>query len=151
MFVYLIVNKEARLSYRGVTVNLARRLRQHRGEIVNGAKYTRKFDTCTLLCFIGGFESQKEALSFEWYTKKKRTSRLAERIMACMDRRQKYVARFCHTLFHPKFAKHRNRLVLYSSLVDPVFKSRLVDHYGIQVLDWQEKKVRDANGKKKSP
>jgi hypothetical protein len=39
--VYLLINNKNRCTYIGCTNNLTRRLRQHNGELVGGAKYTR--------------------------------------------------------------------------------------------------------------
>ena len=54
-------------TYVGCTNNLERRLRQHNGEIVGGAKHTRKGRPWNIVCYFHGFESQKDALSFEWH------------------------------------------------------------------------------------
>lgn len=142
MFVYLLVNNGSRLSYRGFTVNVERRLRQHRREIVGGAKYTAKFDFCNLLCFVGGFETKREALSFEWYTKKNRTSKLTQRVLLCQDTRQRHVSRFCHTLLHPKFINQRIRLELYCSIEDHDFLQTLEDYYGVRVKHFVEHKEK---------
>ena len=52
-------------SYIGATVDPARRLRQHCGQIKGGARRTRgrewKFE-----CVISGFRTWREALQFEW-------------------------------------------------------------------------------------
>lgn len=54
-------------TYIGYTNDIRRRLRQHNGEITGGAKHTRRGRPWNLLYYIHGFESHKEALSFEWY------------------------------------------------------------------------------------
>jgi hypothetical protein len=55
--------------------------------------------------------------------------------LSCTDRLQKLASRFCHTLLHPKFINHRERLKLFCSLKDAAFRTRLADHYKIQVFD----------------
>jgi len=60
------------MSYRGYTVNIQRRLRQHRKEIKGGAKYTRRFKKRKLLAYIDGFPSKRVAMSYEWCTKRQK-------------------------------------------------------------------------------
>jgi predicted GIY-YIG superfamily endonuclease len=56
-------------TYNGSTNHLTRRLRQHNGEIVGGAKATRGKGPWTYLAIWEGFDSYKEALSCEWRIK----------------------------------------------------------------------------------
>ena len=56
----------------GFTVNPKKRIRQHNGEIVGGAKFTKAFgcgswEICVL---IGGFPNSQNALQCEWRLKK---------------------------------------------------------------------------------
>ena len=61
------------LTYVGATVDLARRLRQHNGEIQGGAKYTRlgAKGSWSIVFTVEGFREQREALQFEWAIKHK--------------------------------------------------------------------------------
>ena len=61
------------MTYVGATVNLARRLRQHNGEIKGGAKYTRlgAKGSWSVVFTVEGFREQREALQFEWALKHK--------------------------------------------------------------------------------
>mgnify|MGYP005994524877 CR=1 FL=1 len=65
-----------RYSYVGITNNLRRRLRQHRGELVGGAKYTSSKRMLypnlnwQLAMLVHGFPTIKDALSFEWHVKR---------------------------------------------------------------------------------
>ena len=52
-------------SYVGITNNLARRLRQHNGEIKGGAKATRGRQW-SLVCTVHDFPSVKALKQFEW-------------------------------------------------------------------------------------
>jgi structure-specific endonuclease subunit SLX1 len=53
--------------YIGCTNNLARRLRQHNGELKRGgAKYTHKYRPWKVLATVRHFASEREALQFEW-------------------------------------------------------------------------------------
>ena len=56
-------------TYNGSTNNLIRRLRQHNGEIVGGAKATKGKGPWTYIAIWEGFQSHKEALSCEWRIK----------------------------------------------------------------------------------
>jgi len=56
-------------TYNGSTNNLIRRLRQHNGEIVGGAKATRGKGPWVYIAIWEGFQSHKEALSCEWRIK----------------------------------------------------------------------------------
>jgi len=65
--VYCLASPDAQRSYVGVTDNLARRLRQHRGEIAGGAKPTTKVPTdWALACHVTGCGTRKFALQMEW-------------------------------------------------------------------------------------
>ena len=66
--VYLIrSNRPHRRTYIGSTNNFeGRRLRQHNGELVGGAKYTRVGRPWACICTVSGFRNHIEALQFEW-------------------------------------------------------------------------------------
>jgi len=71
--VYLL--QSGRRTYVGATVRFGHRLRQHNGELVGGAKYTRgRRWVCVLR--VEGFQTFQQALQFEWkfkfLTKKQR-------------------------------------------------------------------------------
>ena len=57
------------LTYNGSTNNLIRRLRQHNGEIVGGAKATKGKGPWKFVAIWEGFNSHREALSCEWRIK----------------------------------------------------------------------------------
>jgi predicted GIY-YIG superfamily endonuclease len=72
-FCYLLRNTQPQhksATYNGSTNNPARRLRQHNGELVGGAKATARcgggWEFCALL---SGFDSHKNCLSCEWRIK----------------------------------------------------------------------------------
>ena len=56
-------------TYNGSTNDLRRRIRQHNGELVGGAKSTSNKGPWEYLAVISGFGSHKEALSCEWRIK----------------------------------------------------------------------------------
>jgi predicted GIY-YIG superfamily endonuclease len=63
---YLIKSRPTSRIYIGYTVDFPRRLRQHNGEIVGGAKRTRKGRPWDPVCVIEGFHDNSSALRFEY-------------------------------------------------------------------------------------
>ena len=61
----MLVAADGSRTYVGATVDPARRLRQHNGELVGGARATAG-RTWTRRYLIGGFEDERAALRFEW-------------------------------------------------------------------------------------
>lgn len=68
--VYLLTSLDPQCEgdyYIGYTVNPLRRLRQHNGELVNGARRTsRRGRPWTIVCCVSGFTEDRAALKFEW-------------------------------------------------------------------------------------
>ena len=62
-------------TYIGYTVNMLRRLRQHKGLLKGGAKYTSGWSNVILVATITGFSSKIDAMRYEWYAKRKWTYR----------------------------------------------------------------------------
>ena len=63
-------------SYIGYTTNFTRRLRQHKGIIKGGAKYTRQFQgNIEVVALVSGFPSKRVAMSYEWHAKRRRQQR----------------------------------------------------------------------------
>lgn len=68
---YVLVTNDGRRTYCGSTNNLTRRLRQHRGEIAGGARYTTT-TACAqwhVMAVVRGFANRAQACSFEWRVK----------------------------------------------------------------------------------
>ena len=64
-------------SYIGFTTNPRRRIRQHNGELTNGARRTKGRRPWKMVCFIGPFSSEVSGLKFEWsWTYPARSARL---------------------------------------------------------------------------
>lgn len=55
--------------YKGCTVDLVRRLRQHNGSLAGGARSTRG-RSWRLACAVLGFATRSDALSYEWHWKR---------------------------------------------------------------------------------
>jgi predicted GIY-YIG superfamily endonuclease len=70
-YVYCLATVEEPIqTYVGATIDLDRRLSQHNGEQRGGAKATQRRPAGWYrVCHIEGFESEKQALSFEWHWK----------------------------------------------------------------------------------
>ena len=71
---YLLENTDNKYTYLGVTVNIIRRIRQHNGELVGGAKYTSSYkgNGKWILKTIVNNLTKSEALSYERIIKNKR-------------------------------------------------------------------------------
>lgn len=92
-YVYLLVSTN-KSTYIGATVNLERRLRQHNGELVGGAKATKmaikKGQIWIRACYVSGFPTWNAALQFEWKWKRlgkniSRKANLLERRIRALD------------------------------------------------------------------
>ena len=86
-FVYCLATIEEPINtYIGATVDIDRRLSQHNGELVGGAKCTSKRPECWYrVCYLKGFLDNHQALSFEWHWKY-----YSKKFKACpLTRRQK--------------------------------------------------------------
>lgn len=69
-YVYFLESKTTNRSYIGMTCDLKRRLRQHNGEIVGGAKYTTQGRPWTLKMALGPYPTRVEACRVEWRAKR---------------------------------------------------------------------------------
>jgi len=72
--VYCIFSTTSRKTYVGASVNVNRRLRQHNGELVGGAKATHWGRPWIRLCHVQGFPNERTALQFEWKWKRLSTT-----------------------------------------------------------------------------
>jgi predicted GIY-YIG superfamily endonuclease len=84
---YCLVSETGR-TYVGFSVNLDRRLRQHNGELVGGAKATKGL-SWKRMCSVAGFPTQQAALQFEWkwkfLTRKQSGSAVERRCLALVQ------------------------------------------------------------------
>ena len=67
---YLIVSHTGKHTYVGATCNFPRRLRQHNGELVGGARQTAAHRPWRAVYTTMGFRNQRECLQFEWSLKR---------------------------------------------------------------------------------
>jgi predicted GIY-YIG superfamily endonuclease len=86
-FVYLLATVEPPMkTYVGATIDVDRRLMQHNGLMSGGARATSTVPGGWYrICYIKGFENQREALRFEWWWKR----RSAKLNGTPLERRQK--------------------------------------------------------------
>jgi predicted GIY-YIG superfamily endonuclease len=66
---WLQATSDPRRCYVGATVNVARRLRQHNGELVGGARRTQGRGPWRVHSSVSGFRTWTETLQFEWALK----------------------------------------------------------------------------------
>jgi len=72
-FCYLLVSGDR--TYVGATTDVSRRVRQHNGELVGGARATQRGRPWRLRAVCVGLASWREALSFEWRWKHRHSGR----------------------------------------------------------------------------
>lgn len=87
-YVCYIISNPRNHTYVGITNNLTKRLRQHNGEIVGGARRTRGNGPWILQGFVKGFSSKRHVLQFEWrmhHARRKRGKSPLEKRMFAMN------------------------------------------------------------------
>jgi len=65
-YCYILYSTISNRTYVGITNNLIKRIRQHNGEIVGGAKQTKTGRPWQYLCYISGFPTEKAVRQLEW-------------------------------------------------------------------------------------
>jgi predicted GIY-YIG superfamily endonuclease len=73
-FTYVLVSTTIRRTYVGVTTDVARRARQHNGELSGGARSTRAGRPWQIGVIRGPFETRGEAQSVEHAIRRRRGS-----------------------------------------------------------------------------
>ncbi len=94
--VYLLVSETTpHKTYVGCTNNMARRIRQHNGEITGGAKITHTARPWRVHTTIHGFQNYRQALQFEWAVKHPYRRGVAGRLenAAAVMRRERWTSR----------------------------------------------------------
>ena len=69
MWYCYILKDNTNKTYNGSTNNMARRLRQHNGEIKGGAKATKNYNNWEVYFLMTGFVDHKNCLQCEWRIK----------------------------------------------------------------------------------
>jgi structure-specific endonuclease subunit SLX1 len=87
-YVYLLQEKNGNKTYVGFSKDVDRRLLQHNGVLVGGAKATRG-KQWHRICHISGFPDDRSALQFEWawkfYSRKQTGSSVQKRFKALLE------------------------------------------------------------------
>ena len=65
-YCYLLASSSAKRTYVGKTNDVRRRLKQHNGRIKGGAKATHAGRPWKYAVVVSGFETERQALQFEW-------------------------------------------------------------------------------------
>ena len=84
---YMLQSDDRKRTYVGATVDPTRRLRQHNGELVGGARAT-KGRHWRRVFLVGGFADERAALRFEWRWK----------YLTRQAPGETYIERRCHAL-----------------------------------------------------
>lgn len=72
--VYMLANEQGH-TYVGITTDVARRVRQHNGEVIGGARATRGRGVWCVVYVEDGFPGRAAAQSREYYLKRDRSLR----------------------------------------------------------------------------
>ena len=95
-------------TYNGATNNPERRIRQHNGELVGGAKATLITRPNEIYCIISGFQDNIECLQCEWRIKHPTNSRIRPKIYSGIEGRIKGLK---YILQQEKFTNNSLRLI----------------------------------------
>jgi len=66
---YLLYSESTNRTYIGMTNNIEKRVKQHNGELVGGAKATKGVMDWKYYIYVGYFENKSKAMRFEWLWK----------------------------------------------------------------------------------
>lgn len=114
-FVYLLTDAAGHRTYVGYTVNPDRRVRQHCGELVGGARSTRNFEGgCRFALVAGPFESKRIAMSVEKCWKLKRGRGLLARSKKLLELLKRPRA------YWPAL-EHDFSIQIFDRILEPVF------------------------------
>lgn len=120
MLVYCLRSSCKRYTYVGATMKFERRIRQHNGELVGGAKYTKAHRPWHPIFHVHGFDSWQECLQFEWRWKHVR-GRRRTRMPAC----QRRFENLCVLLKHRPWKERTGLLVVHYDALPTTAAQRL--------------------------
>lgn len=132
--------------YIGFTTDPWNRLRQHNGEIANGAKKTKSKRPWEMICFVSGFPTKVSALQFEWAWQHPKRSRFLKQVYSSKcsipsgaTGRIQVLAHMLNSLpwkkwpLHLNFTSEKSRKLMQSiQCVD------LPEHMSLNVVDLEE-------------
>ena len=97
---YLCISGQGRKTYTGVTTNPERRLRCHRGEIKNGARWPLSWrDGVFYALYIKGLGTKRRTMSFEAHTKKRMRKKKLDAEFRCW-------LKYIESKYNKKFPRH---------------------------------------------
>jgi len=144
---YIIESEVSNRTYVGITNNLKRRLRQHQGELVGGAKYTRIGKPWLLVAYVSGFQTHKQVLQFEWMLKRMppksirgirgRAVKLAGLVRRLQWTKRAPLSKTVPLVIHSANSEFRNVLHKYGS--------SLPAHISVENLDDIESSINESN------
>ena len=69
-YVYLLKSDKTNRTYVGMSNDVYRRIRQHNGELVGGAKYTKRGRPWKVTMVMGPYDDRSEGCRVEWRAKR---------------------------------------------------------------------------------
>lgn len=119
-YCYLLTTRASTVPYIGKTCDLTRRLREHNGELVGGAKRTHRAiadgaDVWTRQLHVRGFPDERAALNFEWRWEYDRRRNAGEDGRAGLTPLQRGLRALCMVLQRPQPTSLALPFVMYPS------------------------------------
>jgi predicted GIY-YIG superfamily endonuclease len=130
-YCYILYDKLSNRTYVGYTVKPSRRIRQHKGLIKGGARYTtRKGGEWEYLAIIASPEfTNRTGLSFEWHVKHKKKYSVEGRIASVLEtvlNNKKFQDCTYYIYVSPLMADKISLITSLSSLFDQILNSDIL-------------------------
>lgn len=122
-----------RKSYIGYSNNISKRFRTHALKLKASAKATKRFNHCMMIMKIEGFPTSNDALSFEWFAKRRSLRVHKERLMIRNAPFPLRISKFLSVIKLNKFQLIKHNLILYVHDPHNEWSSDISKYYGIAV------------------
>lgn len=134
-YCYILYDKLSNRTYVGYTVKPSRRIRQHKGLIKGGARYTtRKGGEWEYLAIIASPEfTNRTGLSFEWHVKHKKKYSVEGRIASVLEtilNNKKFEDYTYYIYVSSLMADKISLITCLSSLLDQILNSDILCLFG---------------------